>query len=111
MPTRFFPAKLLAPVQRILQALDLFAQRRGAPRHGNEAKKENAPADHVSPKHAPKMFFHAASASRSINCTSPRIASRRYRSRTRKTMRMTRLKNQNQKTVAIVGSSPDPEPH
>src|SRR5437879_13917519 len=52
IPTLFFPAKLLASAQRILQAFNLFAQRRRAPRHRYVVNEENSPADHIGCKHA-----------------------------------------------------------
>src|SRR5580692_1821543 len=78
IPTRFFPAMLLASVVRILQPLDLFTQCGSAPRHRDIKHKKDTPADHVRRKQAVEIF-HATSHWRRIVSTSPRMASSRYR--------------------------------
>src|SRR6266849_1732179 len=74
IPTRFFPAKLFPSRKRLFQPFHVFAQSRGAARHGHEVNKKHSPADHVRHHYAAEIL-HAASASRAKTCASPRAAS------------------------------------
>src|SRR3984957_3719765 len=63
IPTRFFPAMLLAFLHRLLQPFQIFAQQRSASRHGQVKHKKYCPANNISREHTIQIF-HATSASR-----------------------------------------------
>src|SRR5262245_50251308 len=109
IPTRFFPAKLFAPIQRILHPLDFRPQRRRAPRYCQVIHEENPPADQVRRKHAVEIL-HAASSSRLTISASPRIFSSPYRSISSSASSACIAKIEKKKIFSIVGSSPDPGP-
>ena len=74
MPTRFFPATLFAPMQRIFEALDIFVQRGGAAGYGEVVGEENSPRDEIRRKNTVQIFHTASDSCRRVS-SAPRADS------------------------------------
>src|SRR5260370_6713599 len=109
IPTLFFPAKLLAPIQSILQLFDLFAQRIHPLRHRNVVHKENGPPAQIRCKYAIQIF-HRTSASLRNSSTLARMASSLYRPFSNKISSPVNAAHTSKYEIRIRGSSPEPGP-
>src|SRR5450631_2070274 len=67
IPTRFFPATLFAPMERIFEPLDVFVQRGGTARDGEVVGEENPPRDQIGRKDTVQIFHTASDSCRRVS--------------------------------------------
>src|SRR5450432_1604934 len=109
MPTRFFPATLFAPVQRIFEALDIFVESGGAARDGEVVGEENSPRDQVRRENTVQIFHTASDSCRRVS-SAPRADSIMYRARINRAISASIANQEKNSTFHMVGSRPEPEP-